>query len=553
MFVVSVRERGKEEHRFTFRKDHVTIGRLRANDVILPKRNISKRHAQLSVGQGGQVTLQDFGSTNGCYVNGTRVEGTVPVGPEDKLFMGDYILQVLIEEDRSVLDDVPPVDHPSYGSAGAPMPETMDLGDPTLRLEAQAEFPGTEEPAEDLIDIPLEPEEPPEEPEDISVSQQALSQDLSLPLELTPAPKPVLQPVKHAPSVPHSELDAVYGTLVAKVRSWWSEQTPPERGQAVIRIASILSELVGETIPELDRKRLSVLLFDELAPAGLPGVLMKDPSVAEVVVNANGLVLALAMDGSLVGSPRRLSCQAALLALASAAEGHTSGSSASSQTIFTQGIVLHLVPAGTAGPQPALRYVRIPDPAPTVAGMTQRGIISEPLAAALVKAVSSGRSAIVFGGTHNFERCLVRALCMELSGSRRGLVIGGFPDMDTESSLGSVGSEVAESDLLQLVVSMGYRTLIAGYRSQHKLGDILRVSATMLIPHIIPLRCIDPRSLVSALQCSTGMSRAEVIALLDALKPVLVLPAQDGSGVGAVADLELTPDGAVSIRPIAGG
>ncbi len=522
--------------------------------MILPKRNISKRHAQLSVTRGGQVTLQDFGSTNGCYVNGTRVEGTVPVGPEDKLFMGDYILQVHIEQDRSVLEDVPlVVGPPAREPAGAPMPETMDLGGPTLRLEAQAEFPGPEEQAEDLIDIPLEPEEPPEEPEDISGSHQSLSQDLSLPLELTPAPKPVVQPVKHARSVPHSELDAVYGTLVAKVRSWWSEQTPPERGQAVIRIASILSGLVGETIAELDRKRLAVLLFDELAPGGLPVVLMKDPSVAEVVVNANGLVLPLAMDGELVGSPRRLSCQAALLALASAAQFQPSGSSASSQTIFTQGVVLHVVPAGTAGPLPALRYVRIPDPAPTLTGMIQRRIISEPLAVALLKAVSSGRSAIVFGGTYNFDRCLVRALCMELSGARRGLVIGGFPDMDTESSLGSVEADVARSDLLQLVVSMGYRTLIAGHRSQHKLGDILRVSATMLIPHIVPLRCIDPRSLVSALQCSTGMSRAEVIALLDALKPVLVLPAQDGSGVGAVANLELTSDGAVSIRPIVGG
>jgi len=556
MFVVSVRERGKEEHRFTFRKDHVTIGRLRANDVILPKRNISKRHAQLSLTQGGQVTLQDFGSTNGCYVNGTRVEGTVPVGPEDKLFMGDYILQVQIEEDRSVLDDVPPAPRPSHAPVVAPMPETMELDDPTLRLEAHAELPEMAEPLEDLIDIPLEMEdspEEPEEPEDLSVTHQALSQDLSLPLELTPAPTSVPQPVKHAPHIPHSDLDSVYGTLAAKVQNWWSGRTAPERGRAVIGIAGILSELVGDTLSEVDQKRLSVLLFDELAPEGLPGVLMKDSSVAEVVVNANGLVLALGMDGGLVGNPRRLSCRAALLALAAEAEDAASGPSSSCRTIFTQGVVVHLVPAGAAGPLPALRYVRVPEPAPTVAGMVQKGIISEPLAAKLVKAVSLGRSAIVFGGAHNFERCLVRALCMELSGARRGLVVGGFPDMDTESSLGSVGPELSESELLQLVVSLGYRTLVAGYRSQHKLGDILRVSAALLIPHIIPLRCIDPRSLLSALQCATGMSRTEVVALLDALKPLLVLPAQDGSGVGAVANIELTSDGTVSIRPLAGG
>jgi len=99
MFVVSVRERGKEEHKFTFRKPEIVVGRLRASDIILPKRNISKRHAVFSF-QDGQVILQDMGSTNGSYINGKKVLENTVIGPDDKIFMGDYILQVEVLDEQ---------------------------------------------------------------------------------------------------------------------------------------------------------------------------------------------------------------------------------------------------------------------------------------------------------------------------------------------------------------------------------------------------------------------------------------------------------------------
>jgi pilus assembly protein CpaF len=104
MFVVSVRERGKEEHKFTFRKPEIVVGRLRSNDIILPKRNISKRHAKLELTDDNRILLVDNGSTNGCYLNGKKVLEPTAVGPEDKIFMGDYILQVQILEEKSAID-----------------------------------------------------------------------------------------------------------------------------------------------------------------------------------------------------------------------------------------------------------------------------------------------------------------------------------------------------------------------------------------------------------------------------------------------------------------
>ncbi|GEM_PF-6037541 len=104
MFVVSVRERGKDAHKFTFRKRQITVGRLRINDIILPKRNISKRHAKFEINQNNQIMVYDMGSTNGTFVNGTRATTGMLVSPTDKVFVGDYILQLQLVEDKSAID-----------------------------------------------------------------------------------------------------------------------------------------------------------------------------------------------------------------------------------------------------------------------------------------------------------------------------------------------------------------------------------------------------------------------------------------------------------------
>lgn len=116
MLIVSVRERGKEEHPFTFDKQVVTIGRLRINDVILPKRNISKKHASLEITSEG-VLMTDGGSTNGTYLNGKRIVDQVYVKPGDKIFMGDYIIQVRVEDNRSMVDGRAPMSRPVSDSA----------------------------------------------------------------------------------------------------------------------------------------------------------------------------------------------------------------------------------------------------------------------------------------------------------------------------------------------------------------------------------------------------------------------------------------------------
>lgn len=59
--------------RWVLDQDYTTIGRSDDCDVVLPKRQVSRYHAQIERSDGG-YTLRDLGSKNGTYVNGRKVE-----------------------------------------------------------------------------------------------------------------------------------------------------------------------------------------------------------------------------------------------------------------------------------------------------------------------------------------------------------------------------------------------------------------------------------------------------------------------------------------------
>ncbi len=185
MFVVSVRERGKEEHKFTFRKPGVVIGRLRSNDIILPKRNISKRHARLELTADGKILLVDNGSTNGSYVNGKKVSETIEVGPEDKVFMGDYILQAQILEDTSAIDGLGKEDIGQIvggDSQGQDRPTVADIDSSILdeelrRMEAEQSELGPATVVVDPLDVPTEP--PPGLLEETGLDMDLVAEDMA--------------------------------------------------------------------------------------------------------------------------------------------------------------------------------------------------------------------------------------------------------------------------------------------------------------------------------------------------------------------------------------
>jgi len=90
--IVVVRENTPVQH-VRFEKPKVTIGREEDNDLVLASGRVSKHHAQLLATQGG-LLLEDLKSTNGTYVNGSRLLGPREVGAADSIMIGDCTLTI---------------------------------------------------------------------------------------------------------------------------------------------------------------------------------------------------------------------------------------------------------------------------------------------------------------------------------------------------------------------------------------------------------------------------------------------------------------------------
>ncbi len=57
-------------------KPTMTIGRNPSNDIVIPEQTVSSKHATITV-EKGNFFIQDLGSTNGTFVNGSRVQGKI--------------------------------------------------------------------------------------------------------------------------------------------------------------------------------------------------------------------------------------------------------------------------------------------------------------------------------------------------------------------------------------------------------------------------------------------------------------------------------------------
>src|SRR5712692_3267450 len=69
------------------------LGRSVRNGVCLEDAFASRVHAEIRR-EGNTYQLTDLGSANGTLVNGVRVNGTIPIGPGDRLQIGESLIDV---------------------------------------------------------------------------------------------------------------------------------------------------------------------------------------------------------------------------------------------------------------------------------------------------------------------------------------------------------------------------------------------------------------------------------------------------------------------------
>jgi len=148
-FTVVVSEKGGAERRQTFETTELNVGRVQGNELMLPKGNVSKRHARLLF-RDGRFIVTDLNSTNGTYVNRRRIAQATIVREGDRIYIGDFVLRIELGVLDTFDDKTGSTGRPTFTSTPERTSSSSDPGSKGLAQEA----PATPSSPEDLAQLP---------------------------------------------------------------------------------------------------------------------------------------------------------------------------------------------------------------------------------------------------------------------------------------------------------------------------------------------------------------------------------------------------------------
>ena len=93
MFLVNITDPDKKQRVERIEDTHAMIGKGRECPVRLSGWRIGREHARIFRTKSG-LFIQDLGQFAGTWVNGSRIEQHGPLGPEDEIVLGPYLLKV---------------------------------------------------------------------------------------------------------------------------------------------------------------------------------------------------------------------------------------------------------------------------------------------------------------------------------------------------------------------------------------------------------------------------------------------------------------------------
>jgi pilus assembly protein CpaF len=213
MLRIIVVEKGGAERELFFEDGELDIGRVQGNAVMLPKPNVSKRHARLKTND-SRVVIEDLKSTNGTYVNGRRISQPRELAAEDRIYIGDFTLKVQWSDqapDRpSAVQQIPSEDVQRRPTVAMPV-VTVDVAPPPIPQDSGLEDVPVDLEVEVITedeDSVVSPEPPPE-----AYNDDAPEGEPEFVPEVAPAPEPGAEPgprIEPEP-IPERREDSVSG------------------------------------------------------------------------------------------------------------------------------------------------------------------------------------------------------------------------------------------------------------------------------------------------------------------------------------------------------
>lgn len=283
VFAILISEKGGAERREAFDQPEIHIGRVQGNDLMLPKGNVSKRHAKL-VFRDSRFIVTDLNSTNGTYVNRRRISQATIVRQGDRIYIGDFVIRIEGGEEGSGLA--------SSRASVAPIPlrePMMTSPDTTQRSKGPAA------PAAPIHypQVPPAPRLPSAARAESAASREALASS---------SPAPRIEPPSVVERLPVPREDSIdtettaYRSAVAALVTKVVEHLEPGFLDREISdsVKSRVEKAVTDQLADLRKEdvigaaivdeRLRRDALAELLELGAVGPLVEDESVAEIVV-----------------------------------------------------------------------------------------------------------------------------------------------------------------------------------------------------------------------------------------------------------------------------
>ncbi len=272
-----------------FMSGQISIGRLGRNDLVLVSSRVSSMHARALEGEHG-ILLVDNNSTNGTFVNGTQLRGSIALDPEDSVEIGSFTLH--FERIQAAAEDYPDDD--------AAVSEIA----PTEFDEFAAEEP-TEFAEPDLLSIEATPADAFPAPRQLQLERTPVG--IMVPVNMHTAPD---TPLANGPGRPEPTM-GLSGAFERTARSL-AGLSAAERTEARAIVGA--RDAVELCCPDLDprqRRQWSEWIAQEAVGLGPLTDLLADPTVSEVLVRGSAAIEVL-RDGAREHHPTRFSCEHAV-------------------------------------------------------------------------------------------------------------------------------------------------------------------------------------------------------------------------------------------------
>ncbi len=538
MYAVVITDEGGVQRRLDFTKPEVTVGRVQGNDIVLAKRNVSKRHARLSL-DAEKAVVVDLNSTNGTWVNGRKISSPHPLKSGDKIYIANFILT--LETGQGDQDE-----SPAQGSVSEPPPLPAKSSVPlNASIPIKSSMPIR-------TSMPIRSSMPVRQSR-ASTARSGQPNDIlktSLPprIERRPTDEAVLSNKTDDPAAELMSRLAQRIDVEDLAPASMKNQERWSAARAAIAETFLAMQTDGSVDADVDMRQVAHVALHEAVGLGALDDVLSNEAVQIVVVNGPNRVLldtgaGLRTTALSFSSPRALRIVARRLAA-------QTGRALESQPVFHgrlsfgPRVTILQAPLVANGPVIEIRVGR----AVSLNELAEEGWMSADAASYLTTAIAECRNVVVVGPQGSGVTTLLSAMAQQFPEEENTVVIEAVPDLDVDREK-VIALTAAEAGMSMLdAITQGARL-----RADHVVINDLTGADSVAALAAVSGR--DPGHLLGA-HCSSDKDAVEGLVLAascgGANRPCIAQLI--GNTVHVVVAIERGPDGSrvTAIHEIAG-